>query len=331
MDVKPRLHAAFPALQATVPHIALGTSPTPLRPLRELAASGAQVWLKDEGPYGDGGWGGNKVRKLEWLLAEVKRRGRGTILTVGGLGTNWGLATALYGREHGINTALALVDQPVDDHVRAQLQRLRASGATLHFTHTKARTIAALPYLIARHRRPYLLPSGGSSAIGAIGYIEVAYELAEQVRSGVMPEPACVVTALGSGGTAAGLFAGLELAGLTSTTVVAVVVTDLLRLDHRVLTSLARRAARVLRDRGAELPEVHLRPERLTVVRDWLGPGYGHATPDSERAIELVRSAEGLELDPVYTAKAMAALLALARDGRMGGGPVVFLNTNGPR
>jgi D-cysteine desulfhydrase len=331
VDVKPRLHTAFPALEATLPYIPLGSSPTPLRPLRKLAASGAEVWLKDEGPYGDGGWGGNKVRKLEWLLAEARRRGRGTILTVGGLGTNWGLATALYGREHGINTALALVDQPVDDHVRAQLQRLRASGATLHFTHTKARTIAALPYLIARHRRPYVLPSGGSSAIGAVGYIEVAYELAEQVRSGVMPEPAYVVTALGSGGTAAGLFAGLELAGLTSTTVVAVVVTDLLRLDDGVLTRLARRAAGVLRDRGAELPDVHLRPERLTVLRDWLGPGYGRATPESERAIELVRSAEGLELDPVYTAKAMAALLALSHDGRMGSGPVVFLNTNGPR
>ena len=82
-----------------------------------MEASGAEVWLKDEGPFGDGGWGGNKVRKLEWLLAEAQRKGRGTILTVGGLGTNWGLATALYGREHGIKTALALVDQPVDDFI----------------------------------------------------------------------------------------------------------------------------------------------------------------------------------------------------------------------
>src|SRR5947207_3381230 len=82
----------------------------------------------------------------------------------------------------------------------APLQRLRASGAALHFTHTKARTIAALPFLIARHWRPYLLPSGGSSRVGALGYVEAAYELAEQVRSGELPEPAYVVTALGSGG-----------------------------------------------------------------------------------------------------------------------------------
>ncbi len=325
------LHAAFPAVEETLPHVSLGSAPTPVRRLDELSAGGAEVWLKDEGRFGDGGWGGNKVRKLEWLLPDVGRRRRDTILTVGGLGTNWGLATALYAREHGIKTALALVDQPIDDHVRAQLVRLRASGATLHFTHTKARTIAALPYLVARHKRPYLLPSGGSSPLGAIGYVEVAYELADQVRSGAMPEPACVVTALGSGGTAAGLFAGLELAGLTATTVVAVVVSDLLPLQHRTIARLARRAAGVLGDRGAALPNLHLRPERLMVVRDWLGPGYGHPTPESERAIELVRNTEGLELDPVYTAKAMAALLALARDRRVADGPALFLNTNGPR
>ena len=99
------------------------------------------MWLKDDGRYGDGPWGGNKVRKLEWILPDARRRGRGTILTFGALGTNHGLATALYAREHGLRVALALVDQPLDDHVRAQLERLRGSGATLHFTHDKARTI----------------------------------------------------------------------------------------------------------------------------------------------------------------------------------------------
>ena len=129
--------------------------------------------MKDDGAFGDGGWGGNKVRKLEWILPEARRRGAKTILTVGGLGTNWGLATALYGREHGVATALMLVDQPVDDHVRAQQERLKASGAALHYTHTKARTVASLPLLMARHaaggRPPYLQPAGGSSAVGVAG------------------------------------------------------------------------------------------------------------------------------------------------------------------
>ena len=87
-------------------------------------------------------------RRILFLM----RRGRRTILTVGGIGTNWGLAAALYGREQGIDVVLALIDQPVDDHVRAQLERLRASGATIHRTRTKARTIAAAPWLMLRHR-----------------------------------------------------------------------------------------------------------------------------------------------------------------------------------
>ena len=170
----------------------------------------------DEGRVGAFGtaWGGNKVRKLEWILPDAKRRGKRTILTFGALATNHGLATALYAREQGLRCAIALVDQPVDDHVRAQLERLRASGATLHFTHTKARTVAAAPWLLLRHRLPYVLPAGGSSPLGALGYVEGALELAEQVRDGALPEPTHVVCAAGSGGTAAGLLLGLRMAGL---------------------------------------------------------------------------------------------------------------------
>src|SRR5690349_22668326 len=133
---EPFLHQRDPELRTTLPHLRLGDAPSPVRRLDHLAPEGTELWVKDDGAYGNGGWGGNKVRKLEWLLPDVRRRGRKSILTVGGLGTNWGLATALYAREQGLDTALALVDQPIDDHVRAQLARLEASGASLHFTHT---------------------------------------------------------------------------------------------------------------------------------------------------------------------------------------------------
>ena len=212
------LHERFPELRAALPHLALGERPTPVRRLPGLSEGGAPVWLKDDGAFGAGGWGGNKVRKLEWILPEARRRGARTILTVGGLGTNWGLAAALYAREQGLHAALALVDQPLDDHVRAQLARLKRCGAALHFTHTKARTIAAVPWLVLRHARggrpPYVLPAGGSSPVGTLGYVEGAFELAAQVQDGALPEPSHVVTALGSGGTAAGLALGLRLAGL---------------------------------------------------------------------------------------------------------------------
>lgn len=320
------LYERFPNLQDTLSSIRLGAAGTPLRPLPGLNDGPAEIWLKDESGFGDGGWGGNKVRKLEWLIPEAKRRGKSTILTVGGLGTNWGLACALYGSEHGLKTVLALIDQPVDDHVRAQLERLEQSGAEIHFTHTKARTVAKVFWLMARHR-PYFLPAGGSNAIGAVGYVEVALELAEQVRTGEIEEPSHIVTAVGSGGTAAGLVLGLKLAGL-DTRVVAVVVNDSLRLDRKALTRLAGKCAHLLRERGAAIPELDL-GDNLTVVEDQLGAGYGHPTEAAGRAARIAAKRAGLGLDPVYTAKAMAGLLAL--NGEQIEGPIIFLDTNGPR
>lgn len=322
-----RLHKRFPALEESLPHLALSARPTPVRELPGLG-----VWVKDDGAFGSGGWGGNKVRKLEWLLPDARRRGRRSILTFGGLGTNWGLATALYAREQGIETALALVDQPVDDHVRAQLARLEASGARINRTHTKARTLAALPWLLARNTRggrpPYVLPAGGSSPVGALGYVEAALEIAAQVEEGALPEPARVVVPVGTGGTAAGLALGFQIAGLP-TRVLGVVVNDQLRLDQPVLARLARRTAALLERRGAELGPLRLEPGMLDLTRAQLGAGYGHPTAAAARAAELA-APEGLHLDPVYTAKAMAGLLALRAEQRLGE-PVLFVHTDGPR
>ncbi len=323
----PHLHQRFPALAERLPHLVLSARPTPVR---ELAGLG--VWVKEDGAFGSGGWGGNKVRKLEWLIPDAQRRGRRSILTFGGLGTNWGLATALYAREHGLDTALALVDQPVDDHVRAQLARLEDSGARIHRTRTKARTVAMLPWLLARNARggrpPYLLPAGGSSPVGALGYVEAALEIAAQVEEGALPEPAQVVVPVGTGGTAAGLALGFQLAGLR-TRVVGVVVNDQLRLDPPVLARLARRSAKLLERRGARFGDLRLEPDMLDLTRDQIGAGYGHSTEAAARAAALAAE-ERLSLDPVYTAKAMAGLLALCAEGRLGD-PVLFVHTDGPR
>jgi D-cysteine desulfhydrase len=323
----PYLHQRYPALAETLPHLALSERPTPVR---ELAGLG--VWVKDDGAFGSGGWGGNKVRKLEWLIPDAQRRGRRSILTFGGLGTNWGLATALYAGEHGLETALALVDQPIDDHVRAQLARLDASGARIYRTHTKARTVAMLPWLLARNARggrpPYLLPAGGSSPVGALGYVEAALEIAAQVEDGSLPEPAHAVVPVGTGGTAAGLALGFQLAGMR-TRVAAIVVNDQLRLDAAVFARLARRSAKLLERRGARLGPLRLEPDNFEVTRDHIGAGYGHPTEAAARATALAGE-ERLALDPVYTAKAMAGLLALRAEGRLGD-PALFVHTDGPR
>ncbi|MFC5644702.1 1-aminocyclopropane-1-carboxylate deaminase/D-cysteine desulfhydrase [Kitasatospora cinereorecta] len=329
----PLLHRYWPAPDGAQPHLRLGQAPTPVRPLTGLG-SHSPLWLKDESGYGDGYWGGNKVRKLEWLLPDVRRRAIRTVLTVGGLGTNWGLATALYGREHGLRVVLALIDHPVDEHTRAQLDRLHASGAHLHFLHTTTRLRLAAPWLLARHldrgTLPAYLPPGGSSPLGTLGAVETALELADQVAGGQLPEPAWLVTAIGSGGTAAGLTLGLRLAGLR-TRVLGIVVNDTLRLDTTTLLRLARRSEALLRRRGATLPPLALGPSDLTTERGWLGPGYAHPTAEADTALAHAATAAGLTLERTYTAKALAALLALDTAGRFAGEPVLFLNTHGPR
>ena len=326
------LHARFPALEQTLPRLPLCRLPTPVRALPAIAseaAADADVWVKDDS-LSSPLWGGNKPRKLEWILADAERRGRRTIITFGGLGTNHGLATALYARQLGMRCVLALVDQPVDDHVTAQLERIRASGARVHLTHSTVRTVAALPYLLLRYgqaqppRFPYWLAPGGSSPVGSLGFVEAALELGEQIRSGELPKPETVVVTLGSGGTVAGLLLGLRLAGLDSR-VLAVLVSDKLRLSDKVVLRLARRTERLLERRGALLPPLRLGPADVEVRDEWLGGGYGHRIPAGQHATELARR-DGLELDPVYTAKTVAALLAGLRNRTLAG-PVLYWHT----
>lgn len=329
------IHERYPQTRATLPRVELLQTPTPVRELKALSEhAGGQhsLWLKDDSQSGPL-WGGNKPRKLEWVLGDAQARGFRTILTFGALGTNHGLATALYARRHGIRTVLALVDQPVDDHVESQLARIRASGAVVHLTKTKPRTLMALPYLLSRYaqasppRPPYLLGPGGSSAVGTLGFVEAALELADQVERGELPEPATVVLALGSGGSAAGLLAGLRMAGL-ETRVRPVLVNEALDLGEKRLYALARKTLGLLGSRGADVTGVDLRPGDLQVVDGYLGAGYGHSTPEGEEAMRLARDLEGLSLEPVYTAKALAALLPRVGEAELGSGPVLFWNTH---
>ncbi len=251
-----RLHRHLPGLD--LGHVALGSGPTPVRQVDEVLGLRAPLWVKDDGAFGDGPWGGNKVRKLEWILPEAQRRGERVLLSVGGIGTHWGLALATYARRLGFETLLGLVDQPVDDHVREQLARLLTSGAEIHRFSSPARLRAAAPWLLwrgsrgrgLRRRLPWYLPAGGSNPFGAVAYVDAALELAAQVEAGELPEPGTVVVPVGSGGTVAGLTLGLRLAGLRSR-VLGIVVNDSLRLDADAMAGLATRTARLLTERGA--------------------------------------------------------------------------------
>ena len=171
------------------------------------------------------------------------------------------------------------------------------------------------------------MPPGGSTPLGCVGYVRAALELRDQVIAGELPEPSHIVVALGSGGTAAGLLAGIRLSGLRSR-LLCVVVSDAIRLEARSVARLARRTLRLLAEHGAAAPAAPAACA-LRLERGWLGPGYGRSTPESEQAMELAER-ERVTLDPVYTAKAVAALLGLNASGAFGEGPVLYWHTYSP-
>jgi len=324
---EPALLRAYPGLRARLPRRAALSGPTPVEPLALPGFDAGALFVKrDERscPL----YGGNKPRKLEWILGEALARGSRRVVTTGGLGTNHGLATAILARDAGLATTLVLVRQPLTPAVQRTLLLHAAWGATLvwggNLPGAILQTLRVLAASAARGERPTLVATGGSSRRGAIGFVSAALELAEQVRAGVLPTPRRIYVPVGTGGTLVGLVAGLRLAELPSQ-VVGVLVTDLLPPGPARLAARARALLRLLHRLDASVPVPEIRRGDLELVREQLGPGYGTPTPAARRAVEIAGEA-GLALETTYTGKCLAALLARAGEASAQA-PDLFWNT----
>jgi D-cysteine desulfhydrase len=323
---EPALFRRFPALRAGVPHRPFLMGPTPVVPLP--LAGVADLWVKrDERctPL----YGGNKPRKLEFLLGLAAARRARRVFTSGGLGTHHGLATAILAGACGIETTLVLVDQPLTDEVRESLRLFSAFGARVVDGRTvpgaALRGAAALARSALRGERPLVVPTGGSSPTGNLGFVSAALELAEQVGAGELPEPALLFLPVGSGGSVAGASLGLRLAGL-ATRVVGVLATDILPPSPARLARMAAAALRRLRRADPSLPALRFAARDFELARGQLGPGYGAATEAAREAQRTAREA-GLVLELTYTAKCFAEILARSRGGRLPPGPILFWQT----
>ena len=279
--------------------IALGSYPTPVERLASLSTDRTTLWVKRDDRTSSV-YGGNKVRKLEHLLAEAKRRGKSRLLTIGAAGSHHVLATSVFGRAQGLEVAAVVVPQRYTEHVVENMRADLAAGATLRPTWG----YAAVPFVtaFAWTRATYVVPVGGSNVTGSMGYVEAAFELAQQVRAGELPEPDVAIVTLGSGGTVAGLAAGFVAAGL-KTKVVAVVVAGPSFFTIGTARWLAARCARRV---GADATAARA---RIVPTTAYLGDGYGEPSAQGEAATARAREAAELELDPTYTAKCFAAAL----------------------
>ncbi len=318
----PELFERYPQLQRHVAWQQLGTFPTPVEPLRLPDTPEGSVWVKRDdlsGPL----YGGNKVRKLEFLLAEALSRGAGRIITVGSAGSHHALATTVYASTLGLPATLVLFPQPCTPHVARVLRTDAAWGAEIRW----AAGLALVPptMLSARvaHRseRPYVVPGGGSNRIGTLGYVAGALELAAQIRAGELPEPARIHVPGGTLGTAAGIALGLALAGVHSSVVITRVVSPTITNEPR-LRRLVEGTSALLAAAGISSPTADEVLRSVVLDPEQLGRGYGHATPAGHAAAERFADA-GLLLEPTYTAKTAATLLAAGPEG----GPILFWNT----
>ena len=281
------------------PKVALGVFPTAVEPI----AAAPALWIKRDDASSPL-YGGNKVRKLEHLLGRAVARGKRRIVTMGAAGSHHVLATAVHARALGLAVTAVLTAQPRTDHAAANLR----AGLALGVDAVPA-WIGSLPLHVLCNWSPdaEIVPLGGSSALGSLGYVEAAAELATQIRAGLCPEPELCVVAAGSGGTAAGLAVGLAREGL-KTRVVGVAVAKPVAVVAGLTRWLTARTARLA---GVD-PAAAL--ERLEIDGGWVGAGYGWATAEGDRATK--EAAElGIALEATYTAKAFAAALSLARRG----------------
>ena len=318
------------------PRIPLLGGPTPIQPLDGLARhlgdalNGVRLFVKrdDLGPVGGGG---NKLRKLEFLLGQARADGADTVITVGALQSNHARLTAAAAARCGFACELFLtrsVPREDSDYIGNGNRLLHELfGATVHLLAGDADSFEAAQAraeaLRAEGRRVAVFPSGGSSTVGCLGYAACAAEIVDQSRQmGI--DFADIVVPNGSHGTHAGLVAGLKAMGRDPTLVKA----------HTVLAPVEAAQAGTLETARASLallaPDATLSPDDIRIEGNARGEGYGLPTAGMREAVDLMARTEGLLLDPVYSGKAFAGLLADIRSGRYrAGDAVLFVMTGG--
>lgn len=310
----------------SMPSVTLAHHPTPVEELKRLRAalgpSAPRVFIKRDDLLSFG-LGGNKVRKMQTVAAEAQAAGADTLITAGGVQSNHCRVTAATGAALGLDVVLVLNGEaPSVATANTRLDLL--FGADITYVPTREARNEAMARiaeeLSAAGRRPFVVPIGASTATGALGFARGVIELSS---AGVRPD--IIVHASSSGGTQAGLIAGCALAGLRSRVVGVSADEPEESLRATVTTLLAAVADRL----GASRPSVGL--DRAVEVDDsQVGGGYAIPTPASIEALGLFARREGVLLDPVYTAKAAAGLIARIRSGEIGPEQsVLFWHTGG--
>jgi 1-aminocyclopropane-1-carboxylate deaminase/D-cysteine desulfhydrase-like pyridoxal-dependent ACC family enzyme len=329
---------SFPLTISDLPRVRLGQFPTPLEPLPNLtqALGGPALWVKRDDAVGPA-LGGNKTRKLEFLLGEAAQRGAQAVATFGGLQSNFARQMAAGARAFGMEPH-CFYFAPRPARLEGNLLLAQLMGAHLHFipfgggdggmgmtveqaTQLVRWVVRLTPGLLGK--RVYYMPVGGHTPAGCVGYVLAALEIHEQLRERNI-ERATIVVAAGTGGTLAGLLAGFRLWRVPHR----LIGIDVGKLWRGFPASIAALASEIC----ALLGQPHdIQPGDVPLIEGtYVGEGYARTTSESIEALRLAARHEGLLLDPVYTSKAMAGLISLSQKHTWKPNePVVFWHTGG--
>lgn len=314
---------------ARFPRLHLAHLPTPLEPMKRLSKElSTEIWIKRDDCTGMS-TGGNKTRKLEFLMAEAELQGADMVMTQGATQTNHGRQTAAFAAKLGLDCHILLEDrtgyQDANYNTNGNVLLDHLHGATTQKFpggHDMAAEMEkAAGQKRAEGRNVYVIPGGGSNPTGALGYVNAAFELLSQANSSGLKIDR-LVHATGSSGTQAGLVAGM--CAMNAQVPVLGIGTRAPKVkQEQMVFDLASRTAERL---GCARV---VRREDVVANTDYVGEGYGLPTKSGIEAIQMFAELEGILLDPCYSAKGAAGLIDLARKGAFKGERVVFLHTGG--
>ena len=304
--------------------------PTPLEEMPRLSAAldGPKFWIKRDDCTGLA-TGGNKTRKLEFLLADALQRGANMLVTQGAVQSNHVRQTAAAACKFGLNCHALLErrvpDREADYETTGNVLFDHIFGTTIEFRppglDMNAEARAVTEKFVAKGRKPYFIPGGGSNEIGALGYVSCAYEMLQQFDAQGL-DVGWIVLASGSAGTHAGLLAGLHVAGSD----IQVMGISVRHPRERQITAVHKLAAAT----AAQLTGKPLSVDKTLIDDGYVGAGYGLPTEGTIAAINLIARKEGVLLDPVYSAKGLAGLIGLTEQKFFDSQKdVVFLHTGG--
>ena len=326
----------YPLLSEKLPYVALGGFPTPVQKLERLGRDIGvnNLYIKRDDLSGKL-YGGNKVRKFEFILGHALKSGIKEVLTFGNAGAKHALVTAVTAQQAGLKSISMMMLEPQVPYASSNLLMTYHCGAEIHHQANKQLLILATVYQLLRHKLrygsfPQFIPGRGASPLGTIGFVNAAFELREQIMAGEVPEPDCIYVVKGSGGTAVGLMLGIKAADLKSR-VVSVRAGDEETADAWKMAKLYDETASLLHSLDSSFPKLECSDEEIDIRHGFFGRGYACATEEGLKAMSLLEQAEGIKLDATFTAKAFACLLDDAGKGELRDKVVLFWNTYNSR